>query len=204
MNKAFSLLLAAILLTACGGDKQAQEESAGQQESPVVRMPLAEDQSAPAPSEDAIAPAEDISDDRLPDMSKLSGVERQIFKKTVGIQIPYYDALEKWADNANSIEKGSDAAAALRKYITLQEDFARQMQRLDAEFAGTLDPNYQATPEFQRVLDSYMSDPELMRRTEYIMRAYMGIIQRYKDDPACKEVFAEIERMAREAQGMGQ
>jgi len=204
VNKAFSLLLAAILLTACGGDKQAQEESAGQQESPVVRMPLAEDQSAPAPSEDAIAPAEDISDDRLPDMSKLSGVERQIFKKTVGIQIPYYDALEKWADNANSIEKGSDAAAALRKYITLQEDFARQMQRLDAEFAGTLDPNYQATPEFQRVLDSYMSDPELMRRTEYIMRAYMGIIQRYKDDPACKEVFAEIERMAREAQGMGQ
>lgn len=204
MNKAFSLLLAAILLTACGGDKQAQEESAGQQESPVVRMPLAEDQSAPSPSEDAIAPAEDISDDRLPDMSKLSGVEKQIFKKTVGIQIPYYDALEKWADNANSIEKGSDAAAALRKYITLQEDFARQMQRLDAEFAGTLDPNYQATPEFQRVLDSYMSDPELMRRTEYIMRAYMGIIQRYKDDPACKEVFAEIERMAREAQGMGQ
>lgn len=204
MNKVFSLLLAATLLTACGGDKQAQEESADQQESPVVRMPLAEDQSAPAPSEDAIAPADDISDDRLPDMSKLSGVEKDIFKKTVSIQVPYYDALEKWADNANSIEKGSEAATALRKYIRLQEDFARQMQRIDAEFAGKLDANYQATPEFQHVLDSYMNDPELMRRTEYIMRAYMGIIQRYKDDPACKEVFAEIERMAREAQGMAQ
>ncbi|MDT8325686.1 MAG: hypothetical protein RRA94_16345 [Bacteroidota bacterium] len=204
MNKALTLLLAAGLLTACGGDKQEREENAARQESPVVRMPLAEDQSAPAPSDDAIAPAENISDDQLPDMSKLNGVEKDIFKKTISIQMPYYDALEKWADNANSIESGNEAAAALRRYIKLQEDFARQMQRVDAEFAGKLDPNYQATPEFQRVLDTYMNDPELMRRTEYIMRAYMGIIQRYKDDPACKEVFAEIERMAREAQGMGQ
>lgn len=204
MKKILSFLLAASLLTACGGDKQAQEDTAGQEESPVVRMPLAENQDVPAPSEDAIAPAEDIPEDQLPDMSKLSGVEKEIFKRTLSIQVPYYDALEAWADKANGIESGSEAAASLRKYITLQEDFARQMQRIDAEFAGKLDPNYQATPEFQRVLDTYMNDPELIRRTEYIMRSYMGIIQRYKDDPACREVFAEIERMAREAQGTAQ
>ena len=192
------------MLTACGGDKQSQEETAQQQqESPVVRMPLAEND-ASAPSEDDIKPLENISEEKLPDLSKLSDVEREIFKKTISIQIPYYDALEKWADNANSIKTGSEAASALRTYIKLQDDFARQMQRIDAQFAGKLDANYQATEDFQRVLDVYMNDPELNRRTEYIMRSYMGIIQQYKDDPACKEVFADIERMAREAQSARQ
>ncbi len=201
MKIILSLCITALMLTACGGDKQSQEEAAQQQESPVVRMPLAENDAAPAPSEDDIKPIDNLSDEKLPDLSKLSEVERDIFKKTISIQIPYYDALETWADNANSIKTGSEAAAALRKYIKLQDDFARQMQRIDAQFAGKLDANYQATEDFQRVLDVYMNDPELNRRTEYIMRSYMGIIQQYKDDPACKEVFADIERMAREAQG---
>ncbi|MCB2203904.1 hypothetical protein KQI65_04090 [bacterium] len=200
MKKYFVLTIAALMVTACGSDKDKTEQSAQQEESPVVRMPFAEDSEVPEPSPDALAPAENIPDEDLPDLSKLSTVERQIFRRTVSIQVPYYDALEKWADAANDIKKGSDAAKSLRKYIALQNDFAIEMQQIDAEFAGKIDANYQGSQEFQRVLDAYLNDPDLMRRTDYIMRSYMSLIQRFKDDPACKDVFADIERMAREAQ----
>ena len=205
MKNILTLFLAAVLITGCGGDKKSQEDNAQQQDgSPVVRMPLGENETAPDPSADAIKPVENISEDKLPDLSKLSAIEKSIFKKTVSIQVPYYDALEKWADRANELKTGTEAAKSLRSYIKLQEDFARQMQGLDDEFAGKIDVNYTGSEDFQKVLEQYMGDPELMRRTEYIMRSYMGVIQRFKDDPACKDVFSDIEKMARQAQGAGQ
>ena len=195
------LSLIALLFTACGGEDRGQNQ-AQQQTPPRVNIPLAEDQSpAPDAQEDAgIAPAEELPEGTIPDLSGLKDVEKELFVKTIKVQVPYYEALGAWADAANTVQDGNAAAASLRRYIALQESFARQMQKLDASFSGRLDPNYAGSAEFQRVLDVYMNDPDLLRRTEHIMKAYMGLIQRFRDDPACKEVFADIERMAREAQ----
>jgi hypothetical protein len=184
------LILAAIALAACGGEKKpAQDPDARQQ----VNIPRAQ---APA---GGLQPVE-VPADKLPDLSKISAVEAQIFKRTIGLQIPYYDKLVKWADRANKIEKGTEAAASLREYLNIQNEFAAAMQRLDLEFAGKVDPNYAGSKTFEKVVDEYMSDPELIKRTEYIVESYVSLMQRFKTDPACKDFFAEVERLARESQ----
>jgi len=142
----------------------------------------------------------EVPADKLPDLSKISAVEAQIFKRTIALQIPYYDKLVKWADHANKIEKGTDAAVSLREYLNIQNEFTLAMQRLDLEFVGKVDPNYAGSKNFEKVVDEYMSDPELIKRTEYIMESYVSLMQRFKTDPACKDFFAEVERLARESQ----
>ncbi|GEM_PF-1427911 len=205
MKQILVLFTAAMILTACGGDDTEQQQ-AQQNTPPRVNIPLAEDQGdpnagmSPGGTDGELAPTGDIPEEKLPDLSGLEGVERELFVKTVQIQIPYYEALAQWADEAEQVTEGKEAAASLRRYIALQESFARQMQKLDMQFTGRLEPNYTGSEEFSRVLDEYMNDPELLASTEKIMGAYMGLIQRFRDDPACKEVFADIERMARESQ----
>jgi len=201
VKSVFSLLLAALLFTACGSDDKQQEQQ--QQAPPRVNIPIAgDDGGEQQQSEDAtqIEPVEQLDERSLPDLSKLSAIEKQIFLETVRRQVAYYDALEKWAAEAGTIKDGDAAAASIRRYIALQEEFARQLQQLDAQFAGKIDPNYAGSPEFAAVLDEYLGRPELIRQTERIMNTYAGMLQRFKDDPAFREVYAEIERMAREAQ----
>jgi hypothetical protein len=127
-------------------------------------------------------------------------VEAAIFKRTIALQIPYYDMLEKWADNANKITKGADASAALRQYLNIQNEFTKSMQRVDLEFAGKIDPNYAGSPAFEKAIDQYMDNPGLIKKTEYIMQSYVNLMQRFKDDPACRDFFAEVERLSRESQ----
>ena len=190
--------LAILLLTACGGEEQGQSgEQVTQHRGPRVNIPLAEDQDA---VDDEIPPAGRIPAEELPDLSGLPELERDVFMRTIQIQHPYYRALEQWADAANEITEGEAAATALRRYISLQDQFARRMQTLDLEFSGKLDPNYAGSAEFSRVVDAYMNGPRVMRQTEYIMQSYMSLIQRFRDDPACKDVFAELDRLARESQ----
>lgn len=184
------LILASLGLTACGGEKKPGQDPDARQQ---VNIPRAE---APA---GGLQPV-DVPADKLPDLSKISAIEAQIFRRTIGLQIPYYDKLVKWADRANKIDKGTDAAVSLREYLNIQNEFAAAMQRLDLEFVGKVDPNYAGSKTFEKVVDEYMSDPELIKRTEYIMESYVSLMQRFKDDPACKDFFAEVERMARESQ----
>ncbi|MBN1446316.1 MAG: hypothetical protein JXA28_00175 [Bacteroidetes bacterium] len=199
MKNILAFLAVALLLTACGGEEtqqQAQDQT-GQTRGTRVNIPLAEDQDA---VDDEIPPAGRIPAEELPDLSGLPEVERDVFMRTIQIQHPYYQALEKWADAANEITEGEAAATALRRYISLQDQFARRMQTLDIEFSGKLDPDYAGSAEFSRVVDAYMNGPKVMRQTEYIMQSYMSLIQRFRDDPACKDVFAELDRLARESQ----
>lgn len=186
------LLLAAValLLPACGGEKKPGPDPEARQQ---VNIPLAKEQTG------LIQPI-DVPAEKLPDLSKLSDVEAAIFRRTVGLQIPYYDMLAKWADEANAIKTGEAASASLRQYLNIQNDFAKSMQRLDLEFAGKIDPDYAGSAAFEKAIDEYMSDPTLIKRTEYIMGTYANLMQRFKDDPACKDFFAEVERLARESQ----
>ena len=138
--------------------------------------------------------------DSLPGFAKLPDVEREIFRKTIILQIPYYERLERWANDANTIKSGRDASTALRTYIAYQDDFAEKMQVLDKEFQGKIDPGYLESKQFGKVVDAYMSDPQLTKRIEYIMQSYVSLLQRFKNDPACKEVFEDLNRMAAEAQ----
>ena len=186
------LLLAAtaLLLPACGKEKKPEPDP---QASQPVNIPLAKEQGG------LIKPVE-VPAEKLPDLSKLSDVEAAIFKRTIGLQIPYYDMLEKWADQANAITEGEAAAVSLRQYLNIQNDFTKAMQRLDLEFAGKIDPDYAGSPAFEKAVDTYMDNPELIRRTEHIMQSYVGLMQRFRDDPACKDFFAEVERLARESQ----
>ncbi|MBR9974737.1 MAG: hypothetical protein KFF77_04095 [Bacteroidetes bacterium] len=179
-----------LLLPACGGEKKPEPDPEARQQ---VNIPLSKEQSG------LIQPVE-VPAEKLPDLSKLSEVEASIFRRTVGLQIPYYEILQKWADEANTITTGEAAAVSLRQYLNIQNDFARSMQRLDMEFAGKIDPEYAGSAAFEVAVDEYMNDPQLMKRTEYIMGSYTNLMQRFKDDPACKEFFAEVERLARESQ----
>lgn len=200
MKSVFSFILAALLITACGSDNKEQDQQ--QQAPPRVNIPIAEEDIPDGETESAaqIEPVESLDDETLPDLSKLSEVEQQIFLETVRRQVAYYDALEKWAKETESIKGGDAAAASVRRYIALQEAFARQLRQLDTQFAGRIDPDYAGSPEFAKVLDEYLGRPELIKQTEYIMTTYAGMLQKYRDDPAFKEVYAEIERLAREAQ----
>lgn len=179
-----------VLFAACGGEKKPARE---QDMSPPLNIPLAKQQGG------LITPIE-VPADKLPDLSGLSDIEAEVFKRTIGLQIPYYDMLGKWADHANTITQGEEAAAALREYLNIQNDFTKAMQRLDLEFAGKIDPNYAGSPAFEKVIDRYMDDPALIEKTGHIMESYISLMQRFKDDPACRDFFAEVERIARESQ----
>ncbi|MBR9978316.1 MAG: hypothetical protein KFH87_09525 [Bacteroidetes bacterium] len=181
--------LVVFLLPACGKDQRPEQDEPAQQH---VNIPLAEEQNGIQPVR--------VPDDVLPDLSGISDVEAQLFKRTIALQIPYYEALVTWADNANTVTEGSAAAISLRRYLTLQDEFAHSMERLDIEFAGKLDPEYVGSPAFENVVDEYMSNPELLRQTKYIIESYTGLIERFHDDPACQDVFAEIEQMSAAAQ----
>lgn len=181
--------LVVFLFPSCDKDQRPEREEVAQQH---VNIPLAGEQRGLQP----VA----VPDDALPDMSGISEIEAELFKQTIALQIPYYEALVKWADDANTITEGTAAATSLRGYLTLQNEFARSMERLDMTFAGKLDPDYAASPEFESVIDEYMGNPELLRQTKYIIESYTSLIERFHDDPACKEIFAEIERMSAEAQ----
>ena len=74
------------------------------------------------------------------------------------------------------------------------------MQRIDLEFAGKIDPNYAGSPAFDKAVNQYMDNPELIGKTEYIMQSYVNLMQRFKDDPACRDFFAQVERLSRESQ----
>lgn len=191
VNIRTALVLATIVLfAACGGEKKPAQEL---ESPPRVNVPLAKEQSG------LIKPIE-VPVDKLPDLAGLSDIEAEVFKRTIGLQIPYYDMLAKWADHANTITEGEEAATSLREYLNIQNDFTKAMQRLDLEFAGKIDPNYAGSPAFEKVIDRYMDDPALIEKTGRIMNAYISLMQRFKDDPACRDFFAEVERIARESQ----
>jgi hypothetical protein len=184
------LLAAAFHISGCGSEKKPQADSdSGQQ----VNIPFARQQ----PGE--IAPV-DVPEDKLPDLSGLSNIEAQIFKRSIALQIPYYDAQYKWAEHANSVTKGEDAAASMKAYLNIQNEFARAMQRLDLEFAGKIDPNYVGSKAFEKAIDEYMEDAELMRRIDFIVEAFQSLMVRFKKDPACQAVLAEIQRIAEQPQ----
>lgn len=184
------VLIAIFALGACGGEKKPEQDPDASQK---VNIPLSSDQGG------LIKPVE-VPAEKLPNLSKLSDVEAAIFKRTIALQIPYYDLLEKWADNANKITKGTDAAASLKQYLNIQNEFTKSMQRMDLEFAGKIDPNYAGSPAFDKAVDQYMDNPELIKKIEYIMQSYINLMQRFKDDPACRDFFAEVERLSRESQ----
>jgi hypothetical protein len=181
--------LVVFLLPACDKDQRPERDENARQR---VNIPLAEDQSDIQPMA--------VPDEALPDLSGVSKVEAEIFTRTVALQIPYYEALVAWADNANTITEGDAAATSLRRYLTLQDEFAHAMQRLDLEFVGKVEPDYAGSAEFEEVVEEYMSNPELLRQTEYIIESYTRLLERFHDHPACKEIFAEIEQMVAEEQ----
>lgn len=184
------LLTVVLLLSACGGEKKPEPDPTARQK---VNIPLAENQP------NAINPVE-VPDEALPDLSQLTEIEAQIFRRSVALQVPYYDAQYKWAEKANTITDGNDAAAALKEYMNIQNKFARSMQQLDLEFSSKLDPNYAGSKAFEKAIDDYMSDPTLMKRLDYIVQSVASLMQRFKDDPACKAILAEVERLARQSQ----
>jgi hypothetical protein len=191
-----SVFISVMLFTSCGSETKQEE----QQAPPRVNLPLAESQPEETDRSNEIQPVEKLDEATLPDLSKLGEIEKQIFLETVKRQVAYYEALEKWADHANTIKDGKAASASVRHYIKLQEEFARQLQTLDKKFMGKIDPDYAGSPEFAKVLDTYLGRPELERQTKYIMDTYIAMLQKFREDPAFKDVFAEIEKLSRESQ----
>ncbi|MFZ1729901.1 MAG: hypothetical protein WBQ23_12980 [Bacteroidota bacterium] len=180
------LLIAALAFGACSSKQKPVVDSEARQQ---VNIPVAEQQSG------TIVPV-DVPADKLPDLSGLTDVEAQIFKRSVGLQIPYYDAKFKWAEHANTITKGEEAAASIREYLKIDDEFERSMQRLDLEFVGKIDPNYVPSKAFDKAIDDYMKEADLVRRMEYVTNSFSSIMKRFKDDPACQKVLAEIEKIA--------
>ncbi|MBE0644013.1 MAG: hypothetical protein IH600_08025 [Bacteroidetes bacterium] len=184
------LLVSALTIAACGGEKKPEPDPNARQ---AVNIPLAENQP------NAINPVE-VPEENLPDLSGLTEIERQIFKRSVALQVPYYDEQYKWAERANTINDGQEAAAALKEYMNIQNRFARSMQQLDLEFSGKLDPNYAGSKAFDKAIDQYMNDPNLMKRLDFIVESVASLMKRFKNDPACKSILAEVERLARQSQ----
>ncbi len=184
------LLTAVLLLSACGGEKRPEPDPTARQK---VNIPLAENQP------NAINPVE-VPDDALPDLSQLTEIEAQIFRRSVALQIPYYDAQYKWAEKANTITDGNEAAAALKEYMNIQNRFARSMQQLDLEFSGKLDPNYAGSKAFEKAIDQYMNNPVLEKRLNFIVESVASLMKRFESDPACKAILAEIARLSSQSQ----
>lgn len=185
------IIVAAISLPACGSEKKPHAEQPVAEQK--VNIPFADEQSS------TIHPVE-VPADKLPDLSGLTDIEAQIFKRSISLQIPYYDVKYKWAEDANTITKGEAAAASMRRYLKIDDDFERSMQRLDLEFVGKIDPNYVASKAFDKAIDEYMKKAELVQRMEYVTKAFSNLMQRFQNDPACQPVLAEIERIARQPQ----
>ncbi len=182
------LVAAAFVLISCGSkDKPVPEPAATQQ----LNLPQG---NVPDPVEVDVSAL-----DSLPGFSKLPAVEQEIFSRTIQLQVKHYANLESWADEANTVKTGRDASTSLRLYIAYLEDFEKRMKALDQEFTGKLPPNYAETKQFNKVVEAYMTDADLQRRTEYIMNTLISLMQRYQNDPACKDVFAELQKMATEA-----
>jgi hypothetical protein len=191
MRRLLSLCLPAfvtILLVACTEKKQDAPDPNARQK---VNIPV----------ERNSEPVVDVSHlDTLRGFKQLPTVEREIFRRTVQLQIPYYENLEKWADEANQVRDGKAAAISLRRYLDLQNAFALKMQKIDQEFAGRIDPNYAGSAQFNRVLDAYMKNADVDRRGKYILESAVSLMQRFKDDPACQDIFAEIRAMSEQQQ----
>lgn len=193
-HPANALLLAVLLsVSACGSEKKPQNQQPDPTADQQVNIPFAKDES------DRLAAVE-VPEEKLPDLSGLSKIEAEIFRRSIALQIPYYDVQYKWAEKANTITEGTEAAAAMKDYLNIQNEFARAMQRLDLEFVGKLDPNYQGSKAFEKAIDRYLENPELLKRIEFIMNSFRSLMERFKDDPACRSVLAEIERIANQPQ----
>ncbi len=178
-----------LVLVACGSKEKPMPDPSAQQ---PMNMPGVQPD---------VAEAADVSKlDTLPGFSKLPAVERDIFSRTIQLQVKHYANLERWADEANTVKTGRDASTSLRLYIAYLEEFEQRMKALDKEFVGKISPDYSESKQFNAVVEAYMSDPELQRRTEYIMNSLLSLMQHYKEDPACKDVFADLEKFFRQAQ----
>ncbi|HOJ03243.1 MAG TPA: hypothetical protein PK916_04495 [Bacteroidota bacterium] len=191
MRRLFAFCLPAIvtlLLVACGEKKQDAPDPNARQK---VNIPV----------ERNTEPEVDVSHlDTLRGLKQLPAVERELFLRTVQVQIPYYENLEKWADEANKIRDGKAAAISLRRYLDLQNAFELRRQKIDQEFAGRIDPNYAGSAEFNRVLERYLTSADVDRRGKYILESAVSLMQRFKDDPACQDIFAEIRAMSEQQQ----
>ncbi|MCZ7555160.1 MAG: hypothetical protein M5R41_01990 [Bacteroidia bacterium] len=173
----------------------------GNKEKPVPHPSAMQPMNLPPQTEQHYAADVDVSGlDSIPGFSKLPEVEREIFSRTVQLQVKHYENLERWADEANTAKTGRDASVSMRLYIAYLEDFEQKMKALDQEFSGKLSPKYAESKNFNSVVDAYMENPDLQRRVEYIMNSFVSLMQRFQDDPACRDVFAELQRMVGQAQ----
>lgn len=184
------LTIASFLFIACGNKEKPVPD-------PSAMQPL----NLPPQTEQNYAADVDVSGlDSIPGFSKLPEVEREIFSRTVQLQVKHYENLERWADEANTAKTGRDASVSMRLYIAYLEDFEQKMKALDQEFSGKLSPKYAESKNFNSVVDAYMENPDLQRRVEYIMNSFVSLMQRFQDDPACRDVFADLQRMVGQAQ----
>jgi len=192
MKRVIACIFTALLLVACGDSQRTPPDSA--QEQPFA---------APGDMPDEMREAE-LGDlpklDTLQGFADLPAIEREIFRETVALQIPFYDKMERWASQAHRVDDGRQASEMLRRYIELQNDFGKGMHELDEKYKDRIEPNYAGTEMFVRTLDNYMESPQMQRRIEFITHAYISLIQRFRDDPACQAVLSDISRMARESE----
>jgi hypothetical protein len=172
----------------------------GNKEKPAVDPSTMQPLNLPPESGQNFAADVDVSGlDTIPGFSKLPEVEREIFSRTVQLQIKHYENLQRWADEANTAKTGRDATVSMRLYIAYLEDFEEKMKALDEEFSGKLSPRYAESKNFNSVVDAYMDNPDLQLRVEYIMNSFVSLMQRFQDDPACREVFADLQRIVGQA-----
>jgi hypothetical protein len=173
----------------------------GSKEKPAADPSTMQPLNLPPQTEQNPAADVDVSGlDSIPGFSKLPEVERDIFSRTVQLQVRHYENLERWADEANTAKTGRDATVSMRLYIAYLEDFEQKMKALDTEFSDKLPPRYAESKNFNSVVDAYMDNPELQRRVEYIMNSFVSLMQRFQDDPACREVFADLQRIVGQSQ----
>ncbi len=197
-------VLTLMLAAGCGESKEQRTE--GQAASPAQNraqgrnLTGAQNQAPPARNWGEVQPGSgDVRNLAASvDLSGLSDIEKEILQRTFALQQPFYDRQLQWADSAGRIVEGEAAAAALEQYIRNLDSFARQMEKLDAEMAVKLDPGFTGSEEFDRVLEEYIARSQVTRKTEIITKAYVGLLNRFREHPACKDIFAKLERMSRQ------
>jgi hypothetical protein len=185
-------VLAFFLLTACGGKRENATPPSG-------GVPPPESAAVPAPAARPVSP-QFLEAMKGVDISALTDIEKEIFDRTVRIQIPFYQRLTVWADSADRIMDGEHAASALRAYLRLQEEFGAAMGQLDKDIAGRVPADFEGSVAFNKAVDDYLARADMVRVTERITRSFTSLIARYRDNPACRNVMARIDRMSKSPQ----